>query len=485
MLGKIKSFLFVNQSAKQTVLKNAVWLLGGEATSRLIRAVIVIVSARVLGAAEYGAFAYAMAIAGFLTIFADIGLSSVLTREAVKSPELRKKYFATAFAVKIGLVFINVALVFFVAPLLTKIEAARALLPLIAFIIIFDTLREFGFGLNRALEKMEREALVKVITNLAIVGFGFFLLFKLKSAFGLAIAYLVGSGIGFLLTVWILRAYLKDLKAVDKKLILPILSVAWPIGLLAVLGAIMINTDMVMLGFWLSAQEVGYYASAQKIIQLLYIFPTLLASAAFPIFTRLAQFNPDRFRQVLEKVVSGAIAAATPIAIGGVLLSSQIINLLYGAEYLPAANAFAILSTTILIVYPSVIITNGLFAFNEQKQFAAFVAIGAFSNAFFNYLLIPRYGIEGAAFATIGSQLLSNFFVWAKMRRLNGFKILPRLPKVIFASFLMGAILVSLREFLSAWALVLLGALAYFLLLIIFKEKLLLESFGAISHKDN
>ncbi len=463
------------------MIKNAVWLLGGEATGRLIRAAIVIAAARILGAAEYGVFAYAMAIAGFLTIFADIGLSSVLTRESVKAPELRQKYFATAFSIKIVLVFLNILLVLFVAPWLTKIEAAKPLLPIIALIIVFDTLREFGFGLNRAMERMEREAVIKVITNLAIVIFGFTFLLQFQSARGLAFAYMIGSGIGFLATVWLLRAFARDLSKIDKSLIKPILATAWPIGLLAVLGAIMINTDMVMLGWWLDSTRVGYYAAAQKIVQLFYVVPALLASAAFPIFTRLTQFNPDRFKQVMEKMAAAAFAVALPLAIGGVLLSSQLITLLYGAEYAPASLTFAILITTLLIVFPSVIITNGLFAFNEQRQFAFYVAIGALSNAFFNYLLIPSYGIEGAAVATIGSQILANAFVWWRMYKLNHFNIFIRLPKIILANIAMGLIVLAFSS-LNIILVILLGFISYLIILFLLKEPLLKEALATITN---
>lgn len=482
MIGKIKRFLLSNQNAKQTVLKNAFWLMGGEMFGRVIRAAIVIFSARLLGAAEYGVFSYAIAIAGFLTIFADIGLSSVLTREAVKTPELRHSYFSTAFGIKLFLVVINIGLVLFVAPLVTKLEGAKILLPIVAFILVFDTLREFGFGLNRVFERMEREAFVKVVTNLAIVIFGFWLLLSFKSAYALSVAYMIGSGIGFIVTCWILRDHLRDLAgSFNLRLVKPILSVAWPIGLLGVLGAIMINTDMVMLGWWLDAEQVGYYSSAQKIIQLLYIIPTLFASAAFPIFTRLYSANPDRFKQVLEKMVSASIGIALPIAIGGVLFANEVISLFYGAEYLPASLTFGILTSTVVIVYPSVVITNALFAINEQKRFVTFVLVGAITNAFFNALLIPRFGIEGAAFATLGSQILSNFLVWRHMRALNGFSLHNRVTRIVLASLIMGAITFALRS-LPILIVIAIGALVYLVTLLLLREPLIRETLDSLQH---
>lgn len=68
MLKRIKSFLFENQTVRQTVAKNTFWLTVSNVGGRLLRAVIIIYAARVLGAGEWGAFSYAITLAAFLTV---------------------------------------------------------------------------------------------------------------------------------------------------------------------------------------------------------------------------------------------------------------------------------------------------------------------------------------------------------------------------------------------------------------------------------
>ncbi len=75
----ILDWLFNNRTVGQTIAKNTFWLFFGQMTSRLLRAVIVIYSARVLGAASWGAFSYALGVAAFLTIFSDIGINALIT----------------------------------------------------------------------------------------------------------------------------------------------------------------------------------------------------------------------------------------------------------------------------------------------------------------------------------------------------------------------------------------------------------------------
>jgi O-antigen/teichoic acid export membrane protein len=127
MLKKIKSLLFTNKTAGQTIVKNTFWLMAGEIIGRLIRAGIVIYSARILGAGEYGIFSYAISVAAFITVFSDIGLSAVLTRETSKNPELRNKYLANSFFLKIILIGLNILFVLFIVPLISKLGGVNQL----------------------------------------------------------------------------------------------------------------------------------------------------------------------------------------------------------------------------------------------------------------------------------------------------------------------------------------------------------------------
>ncbi len=476
-MNKIKEFLFENRTIRQTVAKNTFWLFGGEISSRLLRAAIVIYAARVLGAEGWGVFSYAITLAAFFTIFSDIGLSALLTREAAKNPAMREKYLSTAFFIKLILLLFSVGLIILIAPMFTKIEAIKALLPIIALILVFDGLREFGFSLNRALEKMEWEALVKILTNFSVAALGFIFLIISTTAKSLAIAYTIGSATGFLAIIWVLRPYFRNLFSnFTKNLLWPIFSSAWPFALLGFLGAIMINTDIIMLGWFRTSQEVGFYSASQRPIQFFYIIPTLLATAIFPTFARLAKKDNQKFRQVLEKSLTLVLLLGIPLVFGGVILGKEIILLLFGSQYLSSVIAFQTLLITILIIFPSALIGNAIFAYDEQKKFIGFLALGALGNVALNYFLIPRFGIEGAAAATVGAQLLANGFVWFKMKKINYFSVFPYLKKILLATAIMAIIVFILRYLgVNLFINLIASMTIYFGLLIILKESILKE----------
>lgn len=420
-------FLFNNRGIGQTIAKNTFWLLGGQLASRLLRAAIVIYAARVLGAAGWGAFSYALGVAAFLTIFSDIGINALITKEASRNPELKNKYIATAFWTKLILLAILIAGVAIAFPYLTNIPEAAAIMPILIFVFAFDTLRDLGSAISRAMEKMEIEAIVNVFTNFAIVVLGFVFLIYKPTGQALAYAYAAGSGLGLLAISFVLRRHFGNIFSnFDKSLVKNILATAWPFGLLGLMGAINLNTDIIMIGWLRSAMEVGYYSAAQKPVLLLYVLPTLLASSIFPVMARMARIAPAVVAGLLAKAVAGVILFAIPVVLLGLVFAGPIINILFGAEYLPAVDTFRTLIFTVLIVYPSALIGNAIFAFDAQKSFVWFVLISAIGNILFNFLLIPIWSIEGAAAATLLTQLITNFLIWRKMNSIHRLSLWPQ-----------------------------------------------------------
>ncbi|MDE2100209.1 MAG: flippase [Patescibacteria group bacterium] len=476
-MGKLKSFFLNNKTASQTVVKNTVWLISSEAVARTLRAAIIIYAARVLGTAGWGVFSYAITLAGFFTIFSDIGINAIINKETSRNPESGDKYISTSLFIKLALIIMSSVLIIFVAPLFTKIAAAKTLFPIITLVLAFDSLRDFGYSVNRAFEKMEREAIVKFTTNISIAGLGFIFLLSNPSPKSLTIAYAIGSGIGAIYILWLLRPHFKNLfKNFSPKLILSILGSAWPFALVGLMSGLMINTDTIMLGWWKTASDLGLYSAAQRPIQLLYVVPSLLSAATFPAFARLAKKDNNRFRIIFEKVLTVSILSAAPLTVGGVILGRQLIGLAFGASYLPASLAFQILCLTLFLTFPAIVITNGIFAYDEQKSFTAFIGLGAIGNVILNLLLIPTWGIEGSAIATVVAQFLAYGYAFFKMKKVNNFQVLTHVKRIAFATIVMCIISLAILHIHANVVInVVISGAAYFIILWLLKEPVMRE----------
>jgi O-antigen/teichoic acid export membrane protein len=476
MFQRIKSFLLENKSVKQTVIKNTIWLTGGTILSRTVRALMIIYAARVLGTEGYGIFSYALSLAAFFTIFSDIGLSGLLTRELVKKPNETQRYTSTTFYIKLVITSLGVLFTLFAAPLFIKIDAARPLLPIVAFLLAFDSLRGFTFSITRSKNRMEIESMLSVATDMLITCLGFAALFLLPTPKWLSIAYTAGSGLGLLIAFVVIRKWAGDfIKGFDRTLIKPILSSAWPFAVMGLLGGLMINIDTIIIGWFRSAGELGLYAAAQRPILLFYIVPSLISASIFPIISKFAhEGDHDRTKRVIEQTIVGALAIGIPLIVGGILLGQPFMQFVFGSAYIYATLTFQLLLLTIVPVFAGMIIGNAIFAYDKQKIFLISVGSGAIVNVILDLILIPAYGIAGSAVATIIAQLIANGYVWWKFKEIVDLNVIPKLGKITLASIGMGlAVLSANLLHLHVVLSIVIGVAVYAALIIALKEPLL------------
>lgn len=475
-IRKIRRFLLENQSIRQTVVKNTFWMTLSQFSGRLLRAIVVIYAARVLGAESWGAFSYALGVAAFLTIFSDIGIGGLITRELSRHPELTSKYLATAFFIKLVLLTAGIFILISAAPFLTDSKEVLTLFPLIAILTAFDGLRDLANSLARGSEKFEIEAWVNIFTNFAVVVLGFLFLYFYPSSRSLAFAYVLGSAAGFGAIVYSMRQYFKGIVSnFSRSLVKPILTSAWPFGLMGLMGAMMINTDLIMIGFMRSIQDVGFYSAGQKPIQLLYILPGLIAVPLFPVMSR-SKDNKELFSQVFKKGLRFVITAAIPISLTGIFLAKEIITFLYGKEYEPAIQVMRVLSITILTSFPAAIIGNAIFAADRKKEMLYYTALGALGNFFFNLALIPSFGIIGSAWSTVITQVISNTYAWSKVRTHLDISLLTSIWRPGIAGVATIAAILAIKPFaLPVLITIALASGIYGLVLYLLKEPLIKE----------
>lgn len=478
MLLRIKNLIFENITVRQSVAKNAFWLTAGRFGSQFIKMALTIYAARILGASEYGIFSYILGFVGFFTIFADVGVSSILTREISQKPKEEDRYFSTLFRIKIGFLLFTIFLIIFFAPYFVKIENAVLLIPLIALTVFFDGLKDFIAAYFKAKEKMELEAIVMIGTSVAVVAFGFTVLYFSPTYQALIIAYVLSSMCGFLISAFLFRKNLRKIFHSFSRDILPaVAKSAWPIAIGGFVGSFMFNVDVVMLGWMRTSFDVGLYSIAQKIVGLIYITPGLIAGAVFPLYSRLVYENEiEKLKLLTSKVVAILFLITVPIVVGSVLLSKEIISFVFGDEYVLANVAFAILMSSILAVYPFTVLNVFIFAHDKHKKLFGYTIFASLSNIALNALLIPRYGIIGAAAATTFSNSLYTFFTWKLAKKINYFSVSPRLFKIIISSIVMGIFTFFVSKLgINVIVNIILSAVVYFAFLYLLKEEVIEE----------
>jgi O-antigen/teichoic acid export membrane protein len=285
-------------------------------------------------------------------------------------------------------------------------------------------MREFGFSITRALEHMQVEAGLYTLTNISIVVLGFLFLSLAPSVTSFTLAYAIGTAIGMAATFFVLRNDLKNVFSHFRwDYIRPIFSSAWPFAASAALGMFMLNTDILMLGWFRGAEEVGFYSAGNRIVQLLYTIPSILTISVLPTFTRLAFSHREKMRYALENTITTLFLFSIPMGIGGVILGDKIIDLVFGSTYLPATLSFRILMLTLMIDFSALVLSNAVFAFNQQKKLTINTAIGASINVFGDIIFVPLFGMTGSALVTLVAQTASMAYLWHTIYTLLPFSI--------------------------------------------------------------
>jgi O-antigen/teichoic acid export membrane protein len=485
-MGKIKSFLFENKSVRQTVAKNTFWLFSGEILGRVIYAIFIIYAARILGASSWGTFSYVLSLATIFMVFSDIGINVITIRELAKDTPDKYKYLSTAFFIKITLLVLSVFAVIIFAPFLNKVQAAKSLIILVASMLFFDSLREFFLSIPRALEKMEHVAFIKIFSYSMIAVLGVIFLTLDPTPISLAKAHILGGIIGLLTVSLVIKDHIKEIfQNFSKHLIKPLFASAWSLALLNLFWMIMLHIDTVMLGWWRNSHEIGLYSASQRIMQFLYLFPNILIFALLPAFSRFANTDNEKFRNILEKSLALIFAVAIPLTAGGFIFSDEIILFLFGQGYLAATGIFTILMFTVLTVFPIIIINNAITAYDKQEKIIKTTALGLLFNVLLNLYLIPKYGAVGASISIVLSQIFILIANWRQMKKINYFKALVYLKRIIPATILMTLIALVIRSFNVNFLLnIAISSVAYFAILYLMKEPLFEDLKIALNPKD-
>ena len=468
--------MFDNITAKQTIFKNTFWLGVSTVFNKLLALTLLIYAARVLGAAGYGKFTFALAFVSLLMVFSDFGLSPIITREFAREKEKREELYSI-ISLKILLafgVFILILLTSFFT--ISEKDIQRIILILAIYLLINGFIGMF-YSFFHARQKMEYEAWLEILQMLLIFSLGFFVLFKFPSAENLSYAYFLSSLVALAFVLIFFHFKIFPLKIewnsfVWKKF----LYMSWPLALIGIFGIIYGYTDSVMMGYWKMLAETGWYNAAQKIVTASLIPMGLIGASFYPALSKFSKESKEKFQKAWNYELEIMILLALPLVIGGMFLAPKIISYFYPPEFSPSILAFQILILTAGIIFLYRPFYDAMIVLNQQAKTFWITIAGAVTNVILNLLLIPKYSLYGAAVATVITNLLILLIIIFYAKKFT-FIQLPNLKifftfltSAIASSFMYLVIKQSLIYNINIFFLVILGAAIYFMVFLGIKK---------------
>jgi len=419
----------------QKIIANTSWLFFERIFRMAVTLIVGVWVARYLGPEQFGLLNYAQAFVALFTAIATLGLDGIVIRNIVKTPKDAQVILGSSFVLKLlgGFLctIITILVVFLIRP---GDNLTLILVAVISTGMIFQSFNTIDFWFQSQIQsKYTVYARSMGFISTSIIKIILILIKAPLITFAAvsALEFLVGSiGLiafykynGFSMFKW--KTSMDTAKSLLKD--------SWPIILSGLAIMIYMRIDQIMLGEMKSDTEVGIYSVAVKLGELWYFIPTAIVNSTFPSLVNAKNKSDELFYSRTQKLYDLMALLGYAVAIPMTFLSTFTVELLYGKEY---ASAGPILS---LYIWVGIFVNLGLARSSYLKtvnwtkiQFLTSLG-GCVLNVLLNFLLIPRFGAEGATFASIISYWfqahLACFFI-PKMR-----KTALMLTKALFIPF--------------------------------------------------
>ena len=418
-----------------------------------------------------GQYQFVLSYVLLFSTVVDFGIQQFITKKISEDPSRAKIYFQNFFTFEALAAAVLYALLLAIGYLKHFEPVVFQAIAIVGLGMVANALCYPFMAVLAAFQDIKKVALINFFNSLVNISIIFLAITLHQSIVFLASIQLIFGILDLILYRIFVKKYLPKpevLKAIfrfDFSLIKNILKQGWPFAVLVGFSAIYNRIDVVIITEIKGFVDTGLYTAAYKIFDLLGFFPAAVSFTLFPFFASLmAKKALGEIKANLEKYLRLMAAAALPMAVGGMLLSTRLISFVAGPGYEAAAPVLAILiwAPAILFIYIPV---NSLVISQLTKKAVLITGANVIINILGNLLLIPHYGIKAAAAMTVVSEGLQGIFYFYFVRKnITGFNFESFLYKPILAAIVMGVVLWPIRG-RALFITLPLGAVTYFLML--------------------
>jgi PST family polysaccharide transporter len=385
------------------VLGNSSWLFSDKILRMGVGLIIGVWMARYLGPGRFGLLNFAIAFTSLFGAFATLGLDGIVVRELVKFPEKRDVILGSAFALKLMAALITFVIVIVAISIMRHGETVVIwVVAISAAGFIFQSVNVIDlFFQSRIQSKYTVYATNGAFILMAFVKVGLLLAAAPLIAFAWAVLGEIVFASIFLLvayrarhmSIWAWRSRLRVMR--------DLLWASWPLILSGVSIMISLRADQVLIGQMLNDKQVGIYSAAARISEIWYFIPLAIASSTFPILIESKRQSEVLYYRRLQKLYNILVMLSLGVAVIMSVFSGRIVVLLYGHAYSACAGVLAVLIWGGVAVSFGCAWSNWMLLENRTKMMLLFQVNAAILNLILNFVLIPRFGIIGSAYATL------------------------------------------------------------------------------------
>ena len=425
----------------QKIIINTGWLFGDKILRMGIGLLVGVWVARYLGPKQFGLLNYAVAFVALFTSVASLGLNSIVVRDLVQDPSTAETTMGTAFVLSVlgGLSAFGLALltIIYVRP---NDELAKFIVVLLSLLMVLKATDVVRYWFESQIQYkyvvwMENGVFLAV----SIVKIGLILARASLMAFVwtmFAESLIVAVG---LLGIYAWRGGKHNAWRCRFTRAHVLLKDSWPLILSGLAIMVYMRIDQIMLGQMLGDESVGIFSAAVRISEVWYFIPVAIVASFFPSIIETKKQGEVQYYQRLQRLNDLMLLLALAVAIPMTFLSDWVVILLFGNAYQASGSVLAIHIWAGPFVFLGLVsgkwfLIEGLQRYNFYRTL-----LGAFVNVGLNLILIPKFGVIGAAWATVVSQACANVF----------FNIFNNKTRLVF--FMQCTSVLAIKKVLRGW----------------------------------
>lgn len=414
----------------KSISRAFILILGGNVSATLVMLVMTPIIVRLLGSDGYGDYAFIISIFALLTIFYDIGLFDATRKFIAESPE--NKYHAANFSVVayiIGLISVLIwsLLMLLFVKFFSQNFQSNPDMTIYFVILLFALGGNQLFRISRSiLMGLQMENKSEILVPLQKSIFGLFAIILAYLGYGVA-----GVISAFALAFWIVGIICfkrvissisapinftkKDFRDITYKLV----TYGSYSALLVILFQTLYHVDIIMVRYFLTNVDTGYYRAALQTSEFMWFVPWALQIALLHSVSNMwANGEEEHISAMISKLIKYTTIFIILLSIGIFVLANSFLGIYFGSEFVTAKIPLLLLLPGILGFSIARIIVPIIQSKGELKQLIILMIGISSMNLILNYLLIPLYGIAGAAIATsisYSSMLLMSVYAAKKI----------------------------------------------------------------------
>ncbi len=397
-----------NKAGFKKYFQNTSWLLAERVFRLCTEFVVWVYIARFLGPDGLGVIGFAQSYVGLFIPVVMLGLNVIVVKDLVDGVGSKEVLLGSTFALIFLGSILAITLLLFGMQFLTLEVIERKVVFILALSLFFYPLHVIDFYFQSIVLS---KYVVYAKSVQAIVGalLKLYLLYQKADLVWFAYALLfdvVLLGFGLLYFYWKQGLLIKKWRA-NTLVMKRLLKSSYPLLFSGIAISVYMKIDQVMIKQFLGAASVGNYVAAVRISEVWYFFPMAIAGSVFPALLNAKRVSKDLYENRFILLFSLMFVMALSIALPVTFLSPWLVSSVYGESYLTTASVLSIHIWAGLSVFLGVVRGKWMVAEGMQVYDLSFQLFGAFANIALNYFMIPKFGINGAAYATLVSYFLA------------------------------------------------------------------------------